>query len=75
MNEYDAISAVYDAFTDGFDYENYIAKLFEKAPFLPKKGLLLDCGCGTGTVMQIMSKRGYDCTGIDISPEMLSLAE
>ena len=74
MTDYDIIASVYDEFTDGFDHVNYLDRIFEKAPFLPKEGLAVDCGCGTGTLITELTKRGYSCTGVDISPEMLEIA-
>ena len=39
-----------------------------------KRGILLDLGCGTGTLCEIMAKKGYDVVGVDASEEMLSVA-
>jgi SAM-dependent methyltransferase len=36
---------------------------------------LADIGCGTGNITIPMAKRGYKMTGLDLSEEMLSLAE
>lgn len=36
---------------------------------------VLDVACGTGVLMPDYLKRGADVTGIDISPEMIKLAE
>ncbi|MBQ6053321.1 MAG: class I SAM-dependent methyltransferase [Clostridia bacterium] len=74
MTDYDLIASIYDEFTDGFDYSEYLDRIFQKAPYLPKSGLALDCGCGTGTLICELEKRGYSCTGVDISPEMLKNA-
>ncbi|MFV0528776.1 MAG: class I SAM-dependent DNA methyltransferase [Lachnospiraceae bacterium] len=37
-------------------------------------GILLDLGCGTGTLTQLMAQRGYDMIGIDAAPDMLQEA-
>lgn len=74
MTDYDTIASVYDEFTDGFDHAEYLDCIFTKAGFLPGSGLALDCGCGTGSLMAELEKRGYSCTGVDISPEMLEIA-
>lgn len=34
---------------------------------------ILDAGCGSGELMQILTLRGYDLTGMDMSHEMLDL--
>ncbi|MCD8327321.1 MAG: class I SAM-dependent methyltransferase [Lachnospiraceae bacterium] len=39
-----------------------------------EKNLVLDLGCGTGTLTELMARRGYDMIGIDLSSEMLLLA-
>ena len=36
---------------------------------------LLDIGCGSGRHMLELAKRGYQMTGIDVSPEMVSFVE
>jgi SAM-dependent methyltransferase len=36
---------------------------------------VLDLGCGTGNHAIVLARRGYQVTGVDISPEMLSKAE
>lgn len=60
-------SVDYEAFAD------YMEKCFDR--FLTEKPeLVLDLGCGTGGVTLPMARRGYDMTGLDISPEMLSQA-
>ena len=55
--QYDTISEVYDRFNDGFDYEKYLNTVFRR--FHPREtGLVLDCGCGTGVLMEILTQRG-----------------
>jgi SAM-dependent methyltransferase len=41
----------------------------------PTPGRLLDLGCGTGRLCRYFASRGYDCTGVDLSDEMLSKAK
>jgi SAM-dependent methyltransferase len=38
-------------------------------------GTVTDLGCGSGILARVMSDLGYDVLGIDISPDMLELAE
>ncbi len=73
---YGAVSHIYDLINSPELYESwadFAEGCFEK--FLPKRPeLLLDLACGTGTLTAAMAERGYDMTGIDLSPEMLSVA-
>ena len=39
------------------------------------RGLLLDLGCGTGTLSVLLAKAGYEVVGADISPDMLAVAQ
>ncbi len=73
---YTSLAGVYDRLNKSFDYEalvDYIEKCFGKY-LREKPELVLDLGCGTGTVTLKLADRGYDMTGLDISPEMLSMA-
>ncbi|MCR5676196.1 MAG: class I SAM-dependent methyltransferase [Lachnospiraceae bacterium] len=40
-----------------------------------ERDLVVDLGCGTGTFTGLLADRGYDVTGVDISPEMLAVAQ
>lgn len=40
-----------------------------------EKNLVVDLGCGTGTLTGLMHKKGYDMIGIDASPAMLEVAQ
>lgn len=71
--QYDRLSGIYDVFNDNFDYGAYLDKIFSKFT-LPQSGLVLDCGCGTGSLLSELARRGYDCTGVDASEDMLSVA-
>ena len=73
---YSVLARVYDKLNGDVDYSawvDYIEKCFSR--FLSEKPeLVLDLGCGTGKVTIELARRGYDMTGLDISPEMLSRA-
>ncbi|MGH2975833.1 MAG: class I SAM-dependent DNA methyltransferase [Solirubrobacterales bacterium] len=72
---YDALAAHYEDFTEGLDYEPWLA---ETLPRLEHLGLedkrLLDVGCGTGKSLIPMLDRGWRCSGCDISPAMVGIA-
>lgn len=40
----------------------------------PTPGRLLDLGCGTGRLAIHFARKGYECVGADLSPEMLAQA-
>ncbi len=42
--------------------------------YLIQPGDLVDIGCGTGRIVIPYAKKGFHCTGIDISESMLSIA-
>jgi len=75
MEAYTGFAAVYDTFMDNIPYEEwceYLTNLL--CDYGVKDGLLLDLGCGTGSLTEILAERGYDMIGIDYSEEMLDLA-
>ncbi len=39
-----------------------------------ERNSILDLGCGTGTLTQLLARRGYDMIGIDNAQEMLQIA-
>ena len=45
-----------------------------EAALYSEKNLVLDLGCGTGTLTELMYRKGYDMIGVDFSQEMLNIA-
>lgn len=39
-----------------------------------ERNTVLDLGCGTGTLTELLARRGYDMIGVDNAPEMLQIA-
>lgn len=77
MESYSAICSVYDDINKSVDYKAF-ADLYERcfADFMKEKpSLVLDLGCGTGVMTEELDTRGYDMTGIDLSPDMLCIAK
>lgn len=75
MEAYTNFAQVYDLFMDDIPYTewcDYITSLLQE--YQISEGLLLDLGCGTGTLTEALSKKGYDMIGIDASLEMLEIA-
>lgn len=76
MDAYTSFALVYDLFMDNVPYEEWcehISLLFKENGI--EDGLLLDLGCGTGKLTQLMAQKGYDMIGIDNSYEMLDMAK
>ena len=46
----------------------------EEEVLASERNLVLDLGCGTGTLTELLSQKGYDMMGIDNSEEMLRIA-
>lgn len=75
MDAYTSFAAVYDTFMDNIPYEewcDYLCGLLKEYGVLD--GLVLDLGCGTGTLTELLSQRGYDMIGIDNAEDMLFIA-
>lgn len=73
--QYSDFSNVYDLFMDNVPYENWadmITKTLENHDI--SDGLVLDLGCGTGTLTRLLADRGFDMIGIDSSEDMLMIA-
>ena len=75
MEAYTGFAEVYDLFMDNVPYEQwaeYITGLLREYGI--EDGLVLDLGCGTGTMTELLDEAGYDMIGIDQSEEMLEEA-
>lgn len=75
MEAYTSFAAVYDCFMDETPYdvwcENVVRELYAHNI---KEGLVLELGCGTGCMTELLAAKGYDMIGLDVSDEMLNLA-
>lgn len=75
MEAYTSFARVYDTFMDNIPYEEwsgYIIGLLKD--YQIENGILLDLGCGTGSLTKLMARHGFDMIGIDNSEEMLEIA-
>jgi len=75
MEAYKDFASVYDMFMDNIDYSawsDYIVELLNKYGITD--GQILELGCGTGTITELLATKGYDMIGLDNSAEMLSVA-
>ena len=75
MGSYEDFARVYDIFQDNVDYEAWARYIREKLKkYGIEDGLVLDLGCGTGTMTELLAERGFDMIGVDMSEEMLLAA-
>lgn len=88
MEAYSDFAYVYDAFMDNTPYEEWCGYVCESIKkygvsrpgrksvdlLESEKNLVVDLGCGTGTLTQMLYEAGYDMIGVDNSETMLSVA-
>ena len=76
MSCYEALAASYDGLTRDIPYEKYL-RFFKT--LLRRHGVTaataLDLACGTGSVTTILARMGIPTTGVDMSEEMLTVAQ
>ena len=75
MEAYTSFAAVYDTFMDNIPYEEwekYLKSLLYE--YGVREGLVLELGCGTGNMTEILAQSGYDMFGVDNAEEMLDIA-
>lgn len=76
MNAFEITAGLYDSI-NGDQYAPYA--LFLENCFIKfskiKVNEVLDLGCGTGGITRILADKDFDMVGVDISPEMLSVAQ
>ena len=74
---YDLIAPLYDKINGELNYSawaDFIEENIRRYNPNMKTELVLDLGCGTGRMTLELARRGYDMTGVDLSPEMLDVA-
>lgn len=75
MASYEQFAQIYDRALNELPYEEwlrYIQRIFEAYKTSPK--LILDLGCGTGSMTNLMATKGYEMLGVDLSEDMLAIA-
>lgn len=75
MEAYTSFAQVYDLFMDNIPYEewaSYVKELLAEQGV--EQGLVLDLGCGTGSLTELLAEAGYDMIGVDCSEDMLEMA-
>lgn len=85
---YSDFAEVYDEFMDNTPYEEWCETLThmiekygisrplrdERDLLASERNLVLDLGCGTGTLTELLYQKGYDMIGVDNAPAMLNIA-
>lgn len=76
MDAYHELAASYDRLTNDVDYEATVDFYYG---ILKREGLkprtCVDLACGTGSVTAILARKGLLVTGVDMSEEMLTMAQ
>lgn len=76
MKTYSGFAQVYDFLMNDFDYDSWVEYIEDVlSSELIKSPKILDLACGTGNITNRLAQKGYKLTGVDISPDMLTLAQ
>ena len=76
MDAYHALAASYDRLTNDIQYENTVAfymQLLERENLTVRTAV--DLACGTGSVALLLAQKGLQVIGVDMSEEMLCVAQ
>lgn len=66
MDAYTSFASVYDMFMDNIPYGEWCAYLTSLLKeYGVEDGILLDLGCGTGSLTELLAQEGYDMIGVD----------
>ncbi len=88
MAAYEDFAYVYDELMDETPYEEWCRRLTElieqygvskprrdsEDALEAERNLVVDLGCGTGTLTEMLYQKGYDMIGVDSSESMLGIA-
>ena len=75
MDAYHELAKSYDRLTNDVDYEatvEFYMQILDREGLKPRT--VVDLACGTGSVTEILARKGYQVTGVDMSEEMLTEA-
>ncbi len=75
MDAYHELAKSYDRLTNDVDYAatvEFYMEIIRREGVKPRT--VVDLACGTGSVTEILARKGYQVTGVDMSEEMLTEA-
>ena len=75
MDAYKDLAVSYDRLTNDVDYEatvEFYMQILRREGLKPRT--VVDLACGTGSVTEILARKGYPVLGVDMSEEMLTVA-
>ena len=80
MKQYTDLAPFYDVLNDGADYQayyNFISDSYNRlrSDADDSQKRVTDLGCGTGEISIRLAQDGWNVTGVDLSQEMLSIAD
>ena len=76
MDAYHALAVSYDRLTNDVDYQatvGFYEKILQREGLSPRTAV--DLACGTGSVALLLARKGMDVIGVDLSEEMLCIAQ
>ena len=76
MGAYEALAVSYDRLTNDVDYEATVAfyqRILDLEGLRPRTAV--DLACGTGSVTALLARKGLEVIGVDMSEEMLTVAQ
>lgn len=76
MDAYHALAVSYDRLTNDVDYRrtvDFYRQIMSSEGVQPRTAV--DLACGTGSVAMILAQQGLCVTAVDLSPEMLTVAQ
>ncbi len=75
MEVYTDFACVYDQLMDETPYAQWCENIAQAlGEYGIRDGLVLELGCGTGSLTELLAARGFDMIGVDTSDEMLNIA-
>lgn len=73
---YSVFANYYDYLMQDVDYDAWVERVLQPIKkHHPKGKVLVDLACGTGNISNRLARKGYAVTGIDLSEEMLMVAQ